>query len=248
MKVIAVIPVHGRGPLVAKTIERLLKVNGCSQVICSGQGEEDKKVCEDAGAIWVEHPNSPLGKKWNAAFLKAKEFEPDACLFVGSSDWVSKDWLEEILPQLDDFAMVGPIGCYFGDFRAGKSCLVYWPGYARGTRHPDSRRFNEPIGIGRVLSAKYLDTVGWTPIEDQLENSIDWSMYIKVLDAGLKVGLYDGPAKAMSISCDLWGNKHQFEQHLDGSLPSSVIEKPDLVLSALFADIYDVFELSTKKQ
>jgi hypothetical protein len=241
--VIAVIPVHGRGPLVAKTIERLLKVNGCSQVICSGQGEEDKKVCEDAGAIWVEHPNSPLGKKWNAAFLKAKEFSPDACLFMGSSDWISENWLAEILPHLDTHAMVGPIGCYFGDFRDGKTRLVDWPGYAKGSkdRPSDPRRLNEPIGIGRVLSSEYLDAVGWTPIDDHLDSSIDWSMYMRVFQAGFTVGLYNGPAKAMSISCDLWDNKHQFEEHWNGKFPSSVIEKPDLVLSALFADIYDVF-------
>ena len=242
--VIAVIPVHGRRPLVAKTIERLLQVNGCSQVICSGEGEDDRKVCESAGAIWVEHPNKPLGKKWNAAFLKAKEFSPDACLFVGSSDWISANWLAEVLPHLDAHGMVGPVGCYFGDFRNGKTRLVDWPGYAKGskTRPSDPRRLNEPIGIGRVLSAEYLDAVNWTPIDDHLDSSIDWSMYMKVFQAGFTVGLYNGPAKAMSISCDLWGNKHQFEEHWNGKFPSAVIENPDAVLREIFADIYSVFQ------
>ena len=95
-RVVAVIPVFGRHPLLKHTIERLLKRNGCSDVICVGE-EEDRDVCKVAGAKFYYKDNKYLGEKWNHAFKKAKELKPDAVLFVGSSDWLSDNWLLSLI-------------------------------------------------------------------------------------------------------------------------------------------------------
>src|SRR5688572_33434172 len=92
-KVVAVIPVHGRVPLLPYTIKRLIQKNDC-KVICVGDGLHEKQVCEQSGAVWVPFKNSPLGAKWNAGFVAAKRFNPDAVLYVGSSDWVCNDWIK----------------------------------------------------------------------------------------------------------------------------------------------------------
>jgi glycosyltransferase involved in cell wall biosynthesis len=226
MKVIAVIPVFGRNPLVKITIERLLKVNGCAQVVCVGSGRKDKETCEAAGAVWVEHPNTPLGRKWNIGFFKARELGADAVLFVGSSDWVSENWIQKSLPHLNDYGMTGSAGCHFIDFRMDDTRLVYWAGYKHGT--PKSKRaaerFGEPIGIGRMLSAECLDAIGWKPFDNSQERSLDWTMYQKVVNAGLKVKLIDDDTMhALSISCEKWPNKHRFEDHWTNKLPSMKI-------------------------
>src|SRR5688572_11164270 len=113
MKIIAVIPVYGRLPLLVKTIQRLLNKNGVSKVICVGNNIDDKRVCVDAGAEWVTHMNRPLGDKWNRGFYEARQYNPDACLFVGSSDWVSDNWLPEMIPYLKDYDLIGTAGCHF---------------------------------------------------------------------------------------------------------------------------------------
>jgi hypothetical protein len=239
IKVIAVIPVFGRNPLVKLTIERLLKANGCAAVVCAGSGRKDKETCETAGAIWVEHPNEPLGRKWNAAFFKARELGADAVLFVGSSDWVSKNWISKSLPHLNDYGMTGTPGCHFIDFRVDETRLVYWPGYEHGTPKSNraKERFGEPIGIGRMLSAKCLDAINWKPFDSSQDRSLDWTMYQKVLAAGFKVKLInDDTMHALSISCDAWSNKHKFEEHWSNKLPSMKIDHFEDWMNEHFAE------------
>jgi len=236
MKTVAVIPVKGRLPLLKYTIRRLLKKNGCHAVICIGDSQDEKELVESEGGVWVEHDNSPLGKKWNAGFLKAKEFTPDAVLFVGSSDWVSDNWL----PYCEKFInagidMVGKPDFYLLDI--GKVLrFCWWQGYTIASRK------NEPIGIGRVLSKNILDKMNWKPISDDLENSIDWSMYQNILALGGKVAnLKTNEILSLSISTDKWPNKHKFNDHYSNKLPSS--RMPDFVkwLDSNFTEYKEIF-------
>ena len=215
MKTVAVIPVKGRLPLLKYTIRRLLHKNNCHAVICVGDSFEEKELCESEGAIFVEHENSPLGKKWNAGFLKAKELEPDAVLFVGSSDWVSDNWLSYCSKFINaGIDMVGKPDFYLLDI-SDVLRFCHWKGYT------DKRRKDEPIGIGRVLSAKILDKMNWKPIADDLENSIDFSMYNRILALGGKVAnIKTDEIKSLSISTDKWPNKHKFNDHYSNKLPS----------------------------
>lgn len=210
-KVIACLAVYGRLPLLEQTIKRLYQKNGCYRVICAGDQPDDKKLCESIGAIWVHHNNKPLGAKWNASFYKAKEYNPDAVLFVGSSDWVSDNWFSVIKPYVDEHGFAGVPGCYLADF--GEDIrLVHWKGYA-GYR---AERAAESIGIGRMLSRRLLEAMDWQPFSPVLDNSLDRSMK----DRAKKVGytdfmVHEYKLKALSISTNLWVNKHKFWMHFD---------------------------------
>lgn len=223
----AIIPVHGRLPLLKYTISRLLNKNKVDHVICVGASEDERKVCEEAGATFIEFENYPLAKKWNAGFVEARKFSPDACVFVGSSDWLSDNWLEHTLPHTDKFDMIGLPGCYFMDMKKAalrrtegavglRAC--FWAGY-------DGQREGESIGIGRIISARILDKLNWMPFHDHLDRSLDHSMQGRILEKGGKIKLlFTEDIKSVSISTDLWPNKHQFEQHYSGMLPSIKIE------------------------
>lgn len=215
MRTVAVIPVHGRLPLLKYTIERLLKKNGCDAVICVGDQIEEQEVCEDAGAEFIFHENVPLGKKWNAGFVEAKKYNPDAVLFVGSSDWISDNWLPSLAPFMMKFKidMIGKADFYLLDIGENLR-FCHWRGYVQKERKA------EPIGIGRVISRRVLDILNWKPIEETLNSSIDYSMYHRVLGVGGKVELFKGDIQSLSISTDLWPNKHKFEDHYKNKLPS----------------------------
>ena len=219
MNIAAAIPVNGRHPLLKYTIERLLKKCGVSNVVCVGE-RSDRHVCEQNGALFHRHANSPLGRKWNYAFQLCKELNPDAVLFVGSSDWVSDDWCRILYPYLENNLMVGKLGCHLLDISKIYRVL-YWPGYAKGLRRKDFRRKNEPIGIGRMLSRDFLNSINWKPFEDHQENSLDWSMYLK---ARGKVAVSDDNVYSLSVSTNRWGNKHKFEDHWRGILPSQRVD------------------------
>lgn len=211
MKVVAVIPVKGREPLLKYTIRRLYEKNGVYRVICIG--DKEKEVCVSEGADFIEFPNNPLGAKWNAGFLKAKNYNPDACLFMGSSDWVSDNWLEETTPFLDKWDIIGKPDFYMLDIQEElRAC--HWLGY-------DGSRAGEPIGIGRLISKRILDRLEWKPMDAALDRSMDFSMYHRVLGLGGKVKLVTHDSiKSLSISTGKWENMHKFEDHWRDIVPS----------------------------
>lgn len=231
--VIAIIPVKGRKPLVKHTIERLLKKNEVSKVICVVDSNEDHHVCKAAGAEAIPHFEKTLGAKWNIGFMKAKEYSPDACLFVGSSDWISDNWIEYCEPYIGEYDMVGKPDFTLLDY--GKEFRVcHWAGYT------DPRRKGEPIGIGRLLSRRILDLMDWQPMDPKLDSSLDYSMWQKVLNMGGKVGLLTtDDIKSLSLSTDAWVNKHRFEDHWTGKLPSKKIEAEPF-LKKYFPEAYQL--------
>lgn len=235
----AVIPVKGRHALLKHTIERLLNKNKLGIVLCVGD-REDREVCRSSGAEFVEYANYPLGAKWNFGFNRIKKYRPDSVLFVGSSDWVSDNYTEVAEPYLDEFGLIGKAGCHFLDISQQGKRLVFWPGYAKAaqTRQDHLQRKDEPIGGGRMISSRVLDKINWQPFESKKDNSMDWFMYNNTLQAGEKVKIITDDIHIMSISTDRWPNKHIFEDHWRGKLPSERIKDHDNFLNMNFPEAH----------
>lgn len=240
-RVIACLAVYGRRPLLEHTIRRLYQKNGCEKVICVGDVPEDKKLCESLGAVWVQYKNRFLGDKWNQAFLKAKEYNPEACLFVGSSDWVCDAWISLMRPYVEQYGFAGTPGCYLADV-GDNMRLVHWPGYE--SCRPE--RATETIGIGRMLSRRLLDAIGWAPFSPILKNSLDKSMKDGAVNKGFTdFMVHDERLLSLSLSTAAWTpleqNKHKFWMHWDGRIPSKRM-LPEPFLSNHFPEIYQIFK------
>jgi hypothetical protein len=215
--IVAVIPVFGRLPLLKYTINRLIKKNGVDAVVCVGKSIEEEIVCTHAGAYFVKHENLPLGAKWNAGFKKAKELGATAVLFVGSSDWLSDNWLTKLKPLLNEYDLIGKPDFTMIDFKRDDIRMCKWEGY-------EGARANEPIGIGRLVSKRILDKMDWTPFEPERNNSMDNMMFNKCLQFGGKVKLVtDEDLIPLSISCDAWVNMHKFQMHWTNKIPKNNI-------------------------
>jgi hypothetical protein len=212
-RVVACIPVFGRGSLVELTIKRLYQKNNIYKVVCAGSEPEDKQICESAGAVWVQHRNRPLGLKWNAAFHSAKQFNPDACVFVGSSDWLSDNWIPTLRPYLNEYDLVGVPGMHLLHV-CEEPLLCEWEGYT-------NTRKGESIGIGRILSRRLLDKMHFRPFNDHLDNSLDASMHQNSSRHAARIHLVDNKnIIALSLSTNLWENKHKFWEHYSGQIHS----------------------------
>lgn len=235
-KVIAALAVHGRLPLLKHTIERLYKKNGCFKVICSGDNPEDKQLCQSLGAVWVHARNKPLGNKWNQAFFKANEFSPDAVVFVGSSDWISDNWFQIMRPYLDKYGFAGVPGCSLADI-GDTIRTLHWKGYKGYSKE----REDETIGSGRMLSRRMLEDTGWLPFNPILDNSLDRSMKDRAYEAGFNdFMVHDDRLKSLSISTNKWPNKHKFEMHWSGMIPSEKIELESVLKD--FPELNKIFE------
>lgn len=241
--VCAIIPVHGRLPLITQTIKRLLSKNNIDFIVCVCSTHEEADCIQQSftldGLSTFVHDNKPLGSKWNAGFIEAKKYSPDACLFVGSSDWLSDNWVSSLLPLMDKYDMIGTPGCHFLDIKEkNKFRVIDWGGYL-------GERSNESIGIGRMLSARILHRIGWKPFTDSKDGSLDYDMFLKVKRAGGKTAMVRHPELiSLSISTDQWGNKHRFEDHVKGELRrnSFHIKNVGEFLKNNFPEAYHVFQ------
>lgn len=211
MKIIACMPVYGRRRVLSRTITRLYKKNHIDKVICVGKGDKDKMIAERYGAEWVEAENNPLGHKWNEAFAAAEKYNPDACLYIGSDDWLQDDWFDVMGPYLEEYDMVGTPDFTMCDIRRGTYRVAYCSGYPDG-----SHRAGEPVGGGRLLSNKLLKGMNWRPFDPDWEQSMDYSMkmHAERLGAKIKVLPYR-TLVVLALSSDKWVTKHHYDQLLD---------------------------------
>lgn len=240
-KVVACMAVFGRIPLLKQTIRRLYTRNGVDKVICAGDENDVRKVCEDAGAKWVQYRNKPLGDKWNAAFREAKQYNPDACLYVGSSDWISDNWLPKMEPHVQEHKLVGVPGMYLLDISAEFGMrTMFWPGYDRRVR-------DESIGAGRLLSAELMEAIRWMPFDGSKDKSLDRSMIDNCRRKKVsEVMIHNQNLMVLSISTDRWENKHKFWHHETGVLPSQIIVDSHMFISRHFPEAYEIFETHPK--
>jgi glycosyltransferase involved in cell wall biosynthesis len=228
-KIVAVIPVHGRLPLIKHTVSRLLHKNKVD-VVCVGDGKQEQELCVSLGAYWINSQNKPLGRKWNRGFKMAHTLKADAVLFIGSSDWISDNWCSKLTSHLQSADIIGTAGCHFLHVNSELK-LCHWPGY-------DNHRKGESIGIGRLISARVLDKLNWEPFDDIMDSSLDHSMVTRVKKAGGKEMLVDDKSiQSVSISTDLWPNKHRFLDHWNNLLPSRRIKFPENWTSNYFPEV-----------
>ena len=217
MKIIAPIPCFNRFPLVELTAARLKRQNIIPILI--GHENEIKEIANDLNIEFIQAPNSPLGNKWNKGFMACKNYNPDGVIFMGSSDWASDEYIQSVNENLNDFNLLGMLGCHFVDV-AEKIRLVHWPGYGHGMRH------EEPIGIGRVLRSDFLNEINWKPFDDNLNAGLDWSMWLKVVNNNQTIGIFNQQSniQLLSISTNKWSNKHKFNDHWSGKLKSKICD------------------------
>ena len=182
MKIIAPIPCFNRFPLVELTAARLQR-QGVIPILI-GHENEIKEIANDLNIEFIQAPNVPLGNKWNKGFMACKNYNPDGVIFMGSSDWASDEYIQSVNENLNDFNLLGMLGCHFVDV-AEKIRLVHWPGYGHGMRH------EEPIGIGRVLRSDFLNEINWKPFDENLNAGLDWSMWLKALNTYQKIGIFE---------------------------------------------------------
>ena len=217
--IISVIPVKGRGLLVRHTVRRLLEMNVKVIAVLEKAFEKEFFKGLDVECTVTSGYGVPLGRKWNAGFLTAKNYNPEHILFVGSSDWVTPNWLGVMLPHSQKYDIVGVQDFYLAHievdvkYDSGQAYkredvnnnikeikVGYWSGYK-------CDRKAEPIGIGRVLNRDFLERIDYQPFDDKMTRGMDHLMFNKAKEVGI---LKCGDHKCLSISTNLWPNMHDF--------------------------------------
>jgi hypothetical protein len=219
--VAAVIPIYGRRPLRRFTMSRLLRINRLKHVVCIGDSPQDKYAVEQGGGIFVHHKNYPLGNKWNSGFRFAKSLGVDAVLYIGSDDMISENWMEVMLPLIDEYDLVGVKSYHTAKISYDKGIETgYFPGYDGTNREGDS------IGAGRLISSRILDKIDWTPFDGSLNRGLDGSMSKTIINHGGKTKLVENENLVLvGVGCDKWEN-------FSDAIKRPKIDNYDLVISS----------------
>lgn len=132
------------------------------------EGRASRELAERHGVHYVEHPNQPLGAKWNAGLRFMRGAGLDAVLIVGSDDLIDLPVVERYAKELRAGArFIGLEDMYF--MHQPTARLLYWPGY-------QGPRAGETIGLARCIHREYLDAVDWHLWRAQLSRGLDRSM------------------------------------------------------------------------
>ena len=135
-------------------------------VIVGSEGYESMSLTHDtlgARSYYVEHPNKPLGAKFNAGIKAAEDMRPDYVMVMGS-DMVVRDSIFADLPLRFGHPFVGVYDMHIYDVPTGTA--YYWPGYA-------GRREGEVIGPCRFYSSRLLDSFSWSPYPASQNRDLD---------------------------------------------------------------------------
>jgi hypothetical protein len=114
-------------------------------------------LCEKYSIAWVMYKNEPLGEKKNAGLQKAKEFEFDYLMEIGSDDLI----LNELL---DDYKK------YLGRDFFGISDAAYINSETGECRRLISK---STYGAGRMISRQALEKANWVLWVDKLSRGLD---------------------------------------------------------------------------
>ena len=138
-------------PELSALVMRYYAELGLNGVAVRSPGDEQQEI---EGWRYVEHPNRPLGKKFNRGL---KEIQDDDVMVVGSDDFVSEAYINEAKRQLEKgLDIIEPRGHYVYDYGRLTHCLT-------------------TPGAGRVLSKAILRKKKWHLWENERNEFLDAS-------------------------------------------------------------------------
>lgn len=208
-RIIAVIPVHGRERLALETVRFLRRQDYPPQeIVIVGESRGEEELAEATGAIFVSHPNNPLGAKFQAGVNKARELKADALMMLGSDDWITSNWCSRMMQEIDKgFDLVGGKQLFILSLGFDARELVCLSGY----QEPERR--DEPLGAGRMFSRRILDKMEWKVFPEMSDGGLDGASYSLAVAHGAGICVVeDEDAVIMDIKSPLWKNKWSFEQ------------------------------------
>ena len=171
MVVATVTPIWGRPLLTAlfahhlrRHVREALEYGIELRPIIVGSERSSSKVMAE-GMIYVEHPNEPLGSKFNAGCLRARDEDPDYWTVIGSDCfWRPTLWRDvaELLEKKTPY--FGMQDLFMWKPSSGQA--VYWPGYDKP----------KPIGPMRFVRKDLMNGLAWRPYDDHKPRGLDASM------------------------------------------------------------------------
>ncbi|MCO6501347.1 MAG: hypothetical protein J5I47_13360 [Vicingus serpentipes] len=141
-------------------------------VVVGSEKDKSKSLCEGITPHYIEHPNKPLGSKWNAGVRYCKSLDFDYLLATGSDDIISTSALEVYKRYTDEgFEYLGWKDFYLLDTIHQR--MKYWAGY-------QTKRQGESVGAGRFFSKELIKKMDYSLWSEGKNIGLDGSLTKKI--------------------------------------------------------------------
>lgn len=147
---------------------------GLDMLAIGSEGDVSRKVCEELGCEYIEHPNEPLGSKMNRRidyFLENTDYTH--LLLVGSDDFIDKVVLDKIYESIPNNDIISWSDLYYLDDLTGE--ILYSEGYKNSPN-----RKGEPIAPGRCISRKVVNELRGQLWDQHITKSPDFHLWLKL--------------------------------------------------------------------
>ena len=179
--------IWGRDELTAAFLEHInflkeeLSEYEVTCVVVGSEGRKSEQLVVNSGNEYLEFENLPLSKKWDSGLQYTERFDPDVVIVVGSDDFLSPSTVLSLVGSIaEGRLMVGLMDMQILDLE--KTRFMHWHGYSVS----DKIRTWETIGLGRCLSRKLLDKVGFSIWgEESINRGLDGLMTRKLASIGM---------------------------------------------------------------
>ena len=150
-------------------------------VVVGSEGRKSEQLVVNSGNEYLEFENLPLSKKWDSGLQYTERFDPDVVIVMGSDDFLSPGTVLSLVGSISEGRlMVGLMDMQILDLE--KLRFMHWHGYSV----TDKSRSWETIGLGRCLSRKLLDKVGFSIWgEEDISRGLDGLMTRKLASIGM---------------------------------------------------------------
>tara|TARA_R110000772_G_scaffold158171_1_gene269409 strand:- start:5 stop:829 length:825 start_codon:yes stop_codon:yes gene_type:complete len=153
--IIAIYQRHDLTKIVLDYYRKLSKKYGFKIVVAGSEGRISKDLAK--GLIYIETPNEPLTSKNNAMMQKAKEFNPDAVVLLGSDDLICENVIRWYY-ELNTDKVMGFADIYF---------------YSTEHKITSYLHLDKHFGAGRYYPKTVLDKCNWNAWSGKLNKGCD---------------------------------------------------------------------------
>jgi hypothetical protein len=207
----------------AKRCQQLQKKFNTISIVVGSEGKTSQRLANLHGISYIEQINQPLGRKMNTASIRAKDYNPDYVLCLGSDDLISDSTFSYYLQLMEEgYDYIATEDFYFFDSKTKKAS--YWAGYRNDFK-------GMPCGAGRALSKRICQKLNWKlwydeKYSDVLDTAMDEQLrtfYHKDILINLKKNnlmAFDIKSSTNMTPFELWDNTVEIDaytilQHFD---------------------------------
>lgn len=219
LKIVCVMAAHEREKITIKSIKRLQRQKyKLSDIVLVGDSELEKNIAKKTDCLYVNHNNMPLSDKWQSGVNYTRTLKPDAIMICGSDSWHTNNWTKRIVPLINKGAdLVGTTFFHTCKAYPDQKLEIVQRRYV-------GKRSLEPIGSGRVISAKILDKFNWKLFPKNLLKGLDKPSYDKIIEYGGKVEIIYHDIKILGIKSN-WETLNAWNDNFRNKFPVKFLKK-----------------------